>query len=214
MKSGRVVATTRPHDNARFLHQATCLPDTDNNENCYRQGREVTQRKTLSDPSRSLRPWRQQFSGQKNRLPYMTRAAAIIIDQECVALIQRDRAGQRYFVFPGGQVEASETIEEAAVREVAEELGVSVSLTALVAVVAFRGQSQYYYRAQLTGGTFGSGHGPEMVGADEAAGHYTPCWIKVADLPQLVVYPQAVAALVVNAHKTGWPAAPVYLDEP
>ena len=143
----------------------------------------------------------------------MTRAAAIIIDQECVALIQRDRMGQRYFVFPGGQVEAGESTEAAAVREVAEELGVRVRLTELVAVVAFRGQAQYYYRAQLTGGTFGSGDGPEMVGADEAAGLYTPVWIRIADLSQLVVHPQAVAALVAATGEVGWPAATIYLDE-
>ena len=144
----------------------------------------------------------------------MTRAAAIIIDQACVALIQRDRMGQRYFVFPGGQVEAGETIEAAAVREVAEELGVRVSLTELVAVVAFHGQAQYYYRAQLTGGTFGSGDGPEWQGEyDAEQGTYTPVWIKLTELPQLVVYPPMVASLVSQVDTTGWPATTLYFDE-
>ena len=144
----------------------------------------------------------------------MTRAAAIIIDQECVALIQRDRMGQRYFVFPGGQVEAGESTEAAAVREVAEELGVRVRLAELVAVVAFHGQAQYYYRAQLTGGTFGSGDGPEFQGEDRAErGTYTPVWIKLTALPRLVVYPPMVASLVSQVGTTGWPATTLYFDE-
>ncbi|MDQ2800870.1 MAG: NUDIX domain-containing protein, partial [Armatimonadota bacterium] len=56
----------------------------------------------------------------------MPRAAAIIIQNECVALIERHRAGLRYFIFPGGGVDAGETLEEAVVREVREELGLIV----------------------------------------------------------------------------------------
>lgn len=144
----------------------------------------------------------------------MPRAAAIIIDQASVALIQRDRAGQRYFVFPGGQVEAGETVEDAAIREVAEELGLHVTLHGLVAVVAFRGQAQYYYRAEVTGGQFGSGDGPEWQGEDEPTrGTYTPVWVKVADLPHLVVYPATVAALVRQIGESGWPVTPSHFEE-
>lgn len=144
----------------------------------------------------------------------MPRAAAIIIDQARVALIQRDRAGQRYFVFPGGQVEPGETIETAAIREAAEEVGLLVTLQGLVAVVAFRGQAQYYYQAQITGGHFGSGDGPEWRDDKPAEqGTYTPVWVKLTDLPQLVVYPAVVAALVSQIGVTGWPATTLYFDE-
>jgi len=144
----------------------------------------------------------------------MPRAAAIIIDQNSVALIQRDRAGQRYFVFPGGQVEAGETIEEAAIREVAEEIGLRVTLCGLVAVVAFRGQAQYYYRAVVTGGHFGPGNGPEWQELPSAErGTYTPVWINLADLPHLPVYPAAVATLVHQIGETGWPVTPYAVEE-
>lgn len=144
----------------------------------------------------------------------MTRSAAIIIDQECVALIRRDRQGQRYYVFPGGQIEAGETPAAAAVREVTEELGVTVTLTGLLAVVMFRNHAQYYYRAEMVDGSFGSGCGPEMVGDyPPDRGTYTPVWINIADLPELVVHPHAVAALIVAAAEQGWPTATSYLAE-
>lgn len=144
----------------------------------------------------------------------MTRAAAIIIERECVALIQRDRAGQRYFVFPGGQVEAGETIADAAIREVAEEIGLQVTLHGLVAVVAFRDQAQYYYRAEVSGGHFGPGDGPEwQEDAAPERGTYTPVWVKLADLPQLAVYPAAVATVVSQIGASGWPVTPYHFAE-
>ena len=51
-----------------------------------------------------------------------TRAVAVIIKDNKVALIHRKKEGRDYWVFPGGGVENGETPEEAVVREVQEEL--------------------------------------------------------------------------------------------
>ena len=38
------------------------------------------------------------------------RSAVILVKEEKVALIQRERGGMEYFLFPGGQVESGETL--------------------------------------------------------------------------------------------------------
>ncbi len=58
------------------------------------------------------------------------RACAIIVDHAArrVLLIHRWRAGQEYYVLPGGKVEAGETLAEALRRELSEELGVKIAV--------------------------------------------------------------------------------------
>lgn len=149
----------------------------------------------------------------------MTRAAAIVIKNSAVALIKRQREGRTYYVFPGGSVEESETPEQAAIREAQEELGLEVSIDRLVARVFYersgiRRTDQYYYLARITGGTFGTGSGPEMRGLYPLeSGTYKPIWMPIRQLIREVVYPLQVAQLVMTAVKLGWPTMPVDISE-
>jgi len=137
----------------------------------------------------------------------MTRAAAIVIRDGMVALIRRVRDGQLYFVFPGGQMEPGETPEEATVREVMEELGLVIELGPLAAIVTFRGQQQFYFRTyRISGGVFGTGLGPEMLGQYPLEnGLYEPVWLPIDQLLTEPVLPRPVAKLVVQAQVSGWP---------
>lgn len=53
------------------------------------------------------------------------RASMFVLDQTVryVAIIKRYKDGRNYYVVPGGKVEAHENIQQAAIREIAEELG-------------------------------------------------------------------------------------------
>jgi ADP-ribose pyrophosphatase YjhB (NUDIX family) len=144
----------------------------------------------------------------------MTRAAAIIVENDEVALIRRDRAGERFYIFPGGQVDEGESIEEAAVREIREELGLNVSLDRLVAVVTRNGAEQYHFTATVLGGDFGTGDGLDVTGGYASErGTYTPVWLPVVGLPDQAVRPRELARLVTVAHRRGWPAEPVRFDD-
>jgi ADP-ribose pyrophosphatase YjhB (NUDIX family) len=106
------------------------------------------------------------------------RSAVIIIENERVTMIERVREGHTYYLFPGGEVEVGETIEEAAIREACEELGLNVQLGPLVAIVEFRNRDQYYYLASAIGGNFGTGDGEELSSSPESlAGSYRPIWL-------------------------------------
>lgn len=137
----------------------------------------------------------------------MMRAAALIIETDHVALIERRNTGSLlpYYLFPGGHIEIGETPPEAAIREIWEELGVQIVVQQIVAEVRYHGDAQYYFAAVITGGVFGSGTGAEMIGVNAPEdGTHTPLWMPVARVPAEPVYPQGVAALVVEAAISGW----------
>lgn len=60
------------------------------------------------------------------------RATAVIIKDGQILLIHRFKDGREYYVFPGGGVEEGESVHEALVREVMEELTLTVTENAQV----------------------------------------------------------------------------------
>lgn len=142
------------------------------------------------------------------------RAAALIIQDDLIAMIERHRAGRHYFTFPGGGVDAGETPEQAVVREVLEELGLYVRVIRLVAHVWFRGNRQDHFLVEKLGGAFGTGQGPEYSGDYHPVhGTYLPLWMKVADLASNPVLPKSIAELAARAVADGWPETPLVLTE-
>jgi 8-oxo-dGTP diphosphatase len=142
------------------------------------------------------------------------RAAVILLRDGQIALIERHRAGQHYYTFPGGHVEPGETPEQAALRETKEELGIDIVILRLVAEIWWHDQPQFYYLVEATGGEFGTGIGEEMLNPISEKGDYIPTWIPVRDLLDLPVLPGKMAKLVLQAQSSGWPEpAPVIRDE-
>jgi len=142
------------------------------------------------------------------------RAAALLIQNGSIAVMERYRGGRHYFTFPGGGVDEGETVEVAVVREIEEELGLQIRVTKHVATVWFNGNRQEYFLVEQTGGTFGAGSGEEFTaGYDEARGTYHPMWIPVRELLANPVLPEEVALMVVKFHQKGWPDSPVTIHE-
>ncbi len=124
------------------------------------------------------------------------RGAVILVRGDEVALVQRVRDGQTYYLFPGGGVEPGETPDQATQREALEELGLNVRLERLGAVVEFGQNLQYFYLATVgPGQEFGLPSGPELTGHPDyvSRGSYTPVWVPVATLLELDVRPHSLA---------------------
>jgi 8-oxo-dGTP pyrophosphatase MutT (NUDIX family) len=141
------------------------------------------------------------------------RAAIILLQGDKIALIERHRAGLHYFVFPGGHIEPGETPEQAAVRETMEELGLQVVIRKLAVVADWQGRTQYYFLAELLGGSFGTGTGEEMITPRPEKGSYQPLWMPIAELSSQPIKPFFMADLVTRYTKEGWPEKPVAFSE-
>ena len=127
------------------------------------------------------------------------RAGVVIVENGRVLLMKRVRAGQTYYLFPGGGVEAGETPEQAAAREAMEELGVSVAIGRLTADGTFRGNQHFYFAAVITGGEVGTGTGPEFTDYPPERGTYTPTWVDLGALARIDVRPRPLAEALTKA---------------
>ncbi|HEY3475839.1 MAG TPA: NUDIX domain-containing protein [Anaerolineales bacterium] len=148
------------------------------------------------------------------------RAGIVLIQDGKVALIERHRAGLDYFVFPGGGVDEGESVEQAAVREAMEELGIQVAIKQKLAEVQLGEKSrQVYFLVEQTGGEFGSGLGEEYTDTDPNSpeeGVYVPIWMPVDQLLlHANIYPADIARMVVRSAQEGWrQSGSVVFEEP
>lgn len=66
-------------------------------------------------------------------------ACTIPVQDGCMIMVRRAiEPGRGLWVFPGGYMDQDETVEEAAIRETREEIGLDVRLTGLVGVYSYR----------------------------------------------------------------------------
>lgn len=145
------------------------------------------------------------------------RAVAILIENDQVALIERQRLDRHYFTFPGGGVDAGETPEQAVVREMYEETGLRVAVKRKLANVWFRGNRQEFFLIETVGGEFGTGNGEEFQDPPPMGSHsfgtYHPLWMPVGELLDHPVLPVEMAEMVVRSRQEGWPADPFEINE-
>ena len=65
--------------------------------------------------------------------PFLAASVAVFHDGKALVASRGKPPWEDAFSLPGGQVETGETLEQAALRELAEEVGVSARLTGLIA---------------------------------------------------------------------------------
>jgi 8-oxo-dGTP diphosphatase len=124
------------------------------------------------------------------QMPILAASACIIRDGE-VLMVRRQ---EDVWAFPGGKVEAGETILDAAQRELFEETGVAADLHTLVGqfdvqAPARNGRPAMDYTIVCLLGNWISGSGQAQSDALEAR------WVKVEQVPRLKLAPNIQTAL-------------------
>jgi len=115
--------------------------------------------------------------------------------------MRRVRDGREYFVFPGGGVEENESIEEAIIREIQEELSINAKIEKLLFEIENQGRREYYYLIKEFSGQ------PKLGGEEKERmnknNQYYPIWTelnKLRDLDNL--YPELAKVKVLRLFRS------------
>ena len=129
---------------------------------------------------------------------------AIILDDEKMVAMYREKNDRVYYTFPGGGKNPDENLEECVVREVQEEFGMNVEPVREVYCYEDEKTIQHFFLCNWISGEFGSGVGEEFQ-ADRNKGVYIPMLIdcnKIKDLP--LMPPEVKDILVEDLEKFGF----------
>lgn len=108
----------------------------------------------------------------------------------CAVIARRNRAGRLEWCLPKGHLEAGETAEQAAVREVAEETGIVSQVVQHLATIDFwfAGHDRrvhkvvHHYLLMALGGELTTENDPDHEAEDVA-------WVEIDALPGRLAYP-------------------------
>jgi len=146
----------------------------------------------------------------------MRRAArAIILNKDQILVLHRNKFGQEYDILIGGGVEMGESPEEALLREIQEECGVSVSQPRLVFIEQAPDPYgvQYIYLCQyVSGEPVLDSNSTEFKISELGSNHYQPVWRNVADLGKLPFKSTALKNAIINSINNGFPDQPIDIN--
>lgn len=133
-------------------------------------------------------------SMESNKKRITSRGLLVIPDEDgkkCLALVHRLKPSKTnpeiiddFFVVPGGGVEEGEKVEETAVREIQEELGIQSETIRLLYTQENETNVHNYFLCKYVDGEFGTGTGPEFTDPQhiKKGGHYIPTLIPLTEI--------------------------------
>lgn len=127
------------------------------------------------------------------------RARAIIVNADKILLIQRELAGDIYYVLPGGSIEPGETPEATVMREVKEETSLQVALKDKIEILVDKdGTTHHLFVCEyISGEPSLAADSPELT--KETGGHvYTPMWIEVQKIKDIPMWPAEVKPFLIK----------------
>ena len=136
---------------------------------------------------------------------------AIIIRDDSLLVIHRNKYGQEYYTLPGGGIDAGETQEQAIIRELAEETGVIVELGPLVFT---EDPGEPYGRQYIFLCDYKSGEPALHPESEEAAlnargqNTYKPMWLPLSSLGNVRFMSPQLCRAIQNGIANGFPGAP------
>lgn len=131
------------------------------------------------------------------------RASAIIPYEDGLIVVKRVKGNfenkEEYYTIPGGGQEEGESIEEATLREIKEELGIEIELTDKYYELESQDRKQYFFVAKYKLGRIGSGTGDEMTNINyEKYGAYIPEIIKKEEIKNIRLLPEKIKDIILS----------------
>jgi 8-oxo-dGTP diphosphatase len=136
---------------------------------------------------------------------------AVIIQDGQLLVMHRNKFGTEYDTLPGGGMEMGESLEDALVREIAEETSITFTNPRLVIVedAGLPYGTQYVYLCD-----YASGHPQLSQDSEEerinrlGKNLYEPRWVKIADLSGLPFLSEGLKSLLLQYMREGFPQKP------
>lgn len=141
---------------------------------------------------------------------------AIIIHDNQLLVLHRNKFGTEYDTLPGGNIEIGETPEYALEREVDEETSIAFSNPRLVFVEEAGAPygTQYVYLCDYISGTPKLREDSEEAGINKMGRNlYEPRWIKLDELPTLPFLSERLKHAIVACVTAGFPATPMLVKD-
>lgn len=118
-------------------------------------------------------------------------ARAIIIKNNQLVVMEREKNGIKFCAFPGGHLESGETPEQCVAREVEEEMGIIVEPIRMLYTYLFQGKWQAFYLCKWISGSVHVTNAEEYQ-SDRQGGYYNPTTISLSEMQKKNVVPPEI----------------------
>ncbi len=121
----------------------------------------------------------------------MRHRAGIVIyceSKKSILLIHRKKGSKEYWVVPGGGLDINESYEEAAKRELLEELGLSIREMRELCTISLDDRIEKYFISYSDTCDMIKMHGEELKRSNDD-NIYEPTWVDISNVPLIFLLP-------------------------
>jgi|SRR3989344_2581475 len=133
------------------------------------------------------------------------RIVVILIHDNNVLLMYRINQDKKYYIFPGGGIDAGETHREALERECMEETSIKIKPGRLLYEVDWdHATKQFFWACSYIEGIPALGDFNEREAMKDGTQFYDPQWIPTSQLKELLIYPLEIRDLIIHDIKNNF----------